>query len=520
MQRSARVMTALFLTAALWGCAGHPPGSEFHKGASTAFARPEETPLGRQFAGEAHEHGDDSGFRIVSVGADGFRIRMQMIDAAQKTLDLQYYIFRGDVTGRLLTDSLARAAKRGVRIRLLIDDADTVPGDEQILRLLDFPSVEVRIFNPYGYRGHSKVMRDLDFLLHASRLNYRMHNKLFVVDNALAVVGGRNIGNQYFQIDPESQFADEDVFTVGPTVARLSGTFDEFWNSDLAIPVQALGHVNPGLPAQSGHSTAIDYAALLETQEPFAGIVSGRLPLAWAQARVVHDSPDKKEVVEGAQPGRLIVGAVMDSARDVKSEILMISPFFVPAPDELQLLKDLRQREVSVRILTNSLESTPEIAAQSGYDRLRVPLLQEGAELYEVRSRLGNARGSGQTARVSRFGNYALHAKVYVFDRRRVFIGSMNYDQRSKHINTEIGLIIDSKELAQQTAHRFDEMVKPENCYIPGLRASTASGVSPGLVWRTQENGADVEYTREPARSGWQRVEVKLLTVLPLEREL
>ena len=520
MQRSARVMTALLLTAALWGCAGHPPGSEVHKSASTAFAHPEETPLGRQFAGEAHEHGDDSGFRIVSVGADGFRIRMQMIDAAQKTLDLQYYIFRGDVTGRLLTDGLARAAKRGVRIRLLIDDADTVPGDEQILRLLDLPSVEVRIFNPYGYRGHSKVMRDLDFLFHASRLNYRMHNKLFVVDNALAVVGGRNIGNQYFQIDPESQFADEDVFTVGPMVARLSGTFDEFWNSDLAIPAQALGHVNPGLPAQSGHPGAIDYAALLETQEPFAGIVSGRLPLAWAQARVVHDSPDKKEVVEGAQPGRLIVGAVMDSARDVKSEILMISPFFVPAPDELQLLKDLRQREVSVRILTNSLESTPEIAAQSGYDRLRVPLLQEGAELYEVRSRLGNARGSGQTARVSRFGNYALHAKVYVFDRRRVFIGSMNYDQRSKHINTEIGLIIDSKELAQQTAHRFEEMVKPENCYILGLRASTASGVSPGLVWRTQEYGADIEYTREPARSGWQRVEVKLLTVLPLEREL
>ncbi len=140
-------------------------------------------------------------------------------------LSRQYYIFRGDVTGRLLTDSLARAAKRGVRIRLLIDDADTVPGDEQILRLLDLPSVEVRIFNPYGYRGHSKVMRDLDFLFHASRLDYRMHNKLFVVDNALAVVGGRNIGNQYFQIDPESQFADEDVFTVGPMVARLSGTF-------------------------------------------------------------------------------------------------------------------------------------------------------------------------------------------------------------------------------------------------------------------------------------------------------
>ena len=146
-------MTALLLTAALWGCAGHPPGSEVHKSASTAFAHPERLRSAGNLAGEAHEHGDDSGFRIVSVGADGFRIRMQMIDVAQKTLDLQYYIFRGDVTGRLLTDGLARAAKRGVRIRLLIDDADTVPGDEQILRLLDLPSVEVRIFNLMGTVG-------------------------------------------------------------------------------------------------------------------------------------------------------------------------------------------------------------------------------------------------------------------------------------------------------------------------------------------------------------------------------
>jgi len=512
---------ALMLLVTLWGCVGHPPGADAPKSASTVSVQPGDTPLGRRFAAESHEHGDESAFRIVGVGADGFRIRMQMIETAQKTLDLQYYIFRGDETGRLLTDTLARAAKRGVRIRLLVDDADTVAGDDQILRLLAYPSAEVRIFNPYGYRGHSKGIRDLDFLFHASRLDYRMHNKLLVVDNALALIGGRNVGNQYFQVDPESQFADDDVFTVGPIVGQLSGTFDEFWNSDLAIPAQALGRtVDRALPAPSAKPGPIDYASLLDTQDPFAGIISGRLPLAWAQARVVHDSPDKKKVVDGALPGSLISRAVIDSARDVKSEILLISPFFVPAPDELQLLEDLRRRQAAVRILTNSLESNPQIAAQSGYDHVRVPLLEAGAQLYEIRSLLGNVRGSGETATVSRYGNYALHAKTYVFDRGRLFIGSMNFDQRSKRINTEIGLIIDSRELALETARRFDEMVKPENCYTLELRPSAAPGRSSRLVWRTKENGQDVEYTREPARSEWQRVADKLLAILPIEREL
>ncbi len=484
-----------------------------------AYAHPDDTALGKVFAAEARNHENESGFRLLNVGADGFRVRREMIEAAQKTLDLQYYIFRGDETGRLLTDSLDRAARRGVRIRLLVDDADTVPGDEQILRLLALPTVEVRIFNPYGYRGHSKLIRNLDFVFHKERLDYRMHNKLLVVDNALALIGGRNVGNQYFQVDPESQFADDDVFTVGPIVGQLSGTFDEFWNSDLAIPAQALRRsADQAAPARSGKAASIDYASLIDSHEPFAGILSGKLPLAWAHARVVHDSPDKKKVVDGALPGTLISRSVVESAREVKSEILLISPFFVPAPDELEVLEDLRRRQSSVRILTNSLESNPEIAAQSGYDHVRVPLLEAGAQLYEIRSLLGDTRGSGETARVSRYGNYALHAKMYVFDRGRLFIGSMNYDQRSKHINTEIGLIIDSRELAQETARRFDEMVKPENCYTLELKPS--GGASPRLVWKTRENGRDVEYTREPARSEWQRFEDKLLEILPIESEL
>ncbi len=514
----ARFSVVLLASMAVCACAGRPPGADFPKHESVALERPEETALGSQFAGAARQHPGESAFRVISVGADGFRARVQMIDAAQRTLDLQYYIFRGDETGRMLTDRLSRAADRGVRIRILIDDGDTVAGDEQILRLLSHHSVELRIYNPTKYRGHVQFLRRLEFVLNARRLDYRMHDKLLVADNAAAIIGGRNIGNQYFQIDPESQFADDDVFAAGPIVPQLSRTFDEFWNSALAIPAEALGRP-PGdsRPPKPG-AAGIDYAALLANGEPLAGIMSGKLPLAWAPAQLVYDSPDKKQVLSGKVPGALIVPEVEKAIRATQSEMLLITPYLVPSADELQALQELRRHAVRVRILSNSLESCPEIAAQSGYDKYRVPLLESGVELYEVRALLGSTRGSGQSARISRYGNYALHGKLYVFDRKKILIGSMNFDQRSQRINTEIGLIIGSPDIARQTALRFENMVKPENCYALALTPG-ASGAS-RLTWRTEENSRGVEFDREPARSGWQRLQAGLLALLPLGREL
>jgi putative cardiolipin synthase len=523
------------VAALLGGCATLPPGADFPRIESVALDHPEVTRLGGKFASASREHGGTSAFRIITVGVDGFLTRVQMIDAAERTLDLQYFIFRGDETGRLLTAAVLRAADRGVRVRVLIDDGDTIAGDEQIIALDAHPAIEIRIFNPFAYRGHSWLLRTGEFLLKASRLDYRMHNKLLVVDNAVALIGGRNIGNQYFQMDPESQFADDDVFAAGPIVGQLSATFDEYWNSRLAIPAEALGpkqrtavaladhrkeaSERPGQSLRELKTGGFDYVKRIATAEPYTGMISGQLPLVWAHAQVVCDSPDKKHVENGALAGRLMSQPVGDAAGAVQSELLMVTPFFIPADQELQLLKDLRQRGVRVRILTNSLESTPEVAAESGYLHVRVPLLEGGVELYEVRSLLGNARGSGQTAKLSRYGNYALHAKLFVFDRRRVFIGSMNFDQRSKRINTEVGLIIDSPELALETAIRFEAMVRPENSYALALHPGSA-GSSPRLVWRTWENGKAVEYAREPARSRWQRLKVKLLSLLPLDGEL
>jgi cardiolipin synthase C len=523
------------IVAVLAGCAALPPGADFPKIASVALAHPEETRLGGQFATAAREHTGNSGFRIITLGVDGFLARLQMIDAAERTLDLQYYIFRGDETGRLLTDALLRAADRGVRVRVLIDDGETIAGDEQIVALNKHRAIEIRVFNPFAYRGHNRVLRAAEFLSKRSRLDYRMHNKLLVVDNAAALVGGRNIGNQYFQVDPESQFADDDVFSAGPIAAQLSATFDDFWNSALAIPAEALRGVKRTATASAeGHPRArgaqqvqrmnasgIDYAARAKAAagEPYAGMISGRLPLVWAHAQVVCDSPDKKHVENGTLAGHLITQRVTEAAGAVQSELLIVTPYFVPADNEMQLLKDLRQREVRVRVLTNSLEATPDISAHSGYQRDRVPLLKDGVDLYEVRSELGNARGSGQTATLSRYGTYALHAKFYVFDRQKLFIGSMNFDQRSKRLNTEVGLIIDSPELAQQTAVRFEAMAQPDNSYVLALRRRSAGSPS-RLVWDTNEDGKPYEYVREPARSGWQRLKVKLLSLLPLAREL
>jgi len=517
-RRHARLCVLLSLAfMALGACAGRPPGSSFTKHESEAFPHPEETLLGSHFAGSARQHPGESAFRVINVGADGFRARAQVIDAAQRTLDLQYYIFRGDETGRMLTEHVLQAASRGVRIRVLIDDGDTIAGDEQILRLMG-SGAELRIYNPARYRGHVRLVRRVEFVLNARRLDYRMHNKLLVADNAVALIGGRNVGNQYFQIDPDSQFADDDVFAAGPIVPELSRTFDEFWNSALAIPAQALGHPHESR-APKGKPGGIDYAALLGSDEPFAGILAGKLPLTWAPAQLVYDSPDKKQVVSGGVSAALMVPEVEKAIRAAQSEMLLVTPYLVPSADELHALQELRQHAVRVRILSNSLESCPEISAQAGYDKYRVPLLESGVELYEVRALLGSTRGSGESAKISRYGNYALHGKLYVFDRKKVLIGSMNFDQRSQRINTEVGLIIWSPEIAQQTELRFENMVKPENCYALALKPPHVAGKA-RLTWRTQENNHGVEFDREPARSGWQRLQGKLLALLPLDREL
>lgn len=521
---------AILVALILGGCASLPPGSDFPRTHSLALENPGETVLGRHFASAEHANKGDSGFGIIPVGADGFLVRMQMINSAERTLDLQYFIFHGDETGALLTDAALRAADRGVRVRVLVDDGETLDGDEQISALEAHPSIEIRIFNPFAYRGHVTIFRVAELLLNMSRLNYRMHNKLLVVDNAIALLGGRNIGDQYFQIDPDSQFADDDVFAAGPVAQELSATFDEFWNSGLAIPAEALSKAHSSREALAAqrqdlgkHSTELqadgfDYAGLIAAGEPLEAILSGTRPIVWAHQELAADSPDKKNVSSGKRVGRLMQRVVANAAVSAESELLMITPYFIPGDEGMAMFASLRERGVRVHVLTNSLESSTLTVAQSGYMNYRIPLLKQGVEISEIRSLLGNTHGSGQTAAISRFGNYSLHAKLFVIDRKRLYVGSMNFDQRSMFLNTEIGVIIDSPELAEQIAGRFEAMAQPANSYQLALRPRAERGVK--LVWRTQERGKMVEYQFEPARSNWQRLAYYLLALLPLDAQL
>jgi putative cardiolipin synthase len=527
---SRRCLLALGV-AALAACSSLPPGADFPRVSSTAFRQPGETRLGRAFAVLVDAHQADSGFRLIPVGVDGFALRMQLIQAAQSSLDLQYFIFRGDNTGSLLTAAILDCADRGVRVRILIDDGETVAGDERILALVAHPLIQVRIFNPFAYRGHLDLLRGIEYGLNFSRLDYRMHNKLLVADGALAVVGGRNLSDPYFQVNPEAQFADDDVVAVGPVVPRLSDVFDEFWNSGLSIPSEALsgghstvadlGPYRARLDAQRAEwkSQGADYLGKVKGGQPLADLVDGHLPLVWASVTVIYDSPDKRKVSEGEMVGRLMHRAVAQAAEAAQFELLMVTPYLIPGKEGMRIFTDLRKKEVRVRVLTTSLEANTVLLAQAGYMRYRRPLLEQGVELYEVRSQLGNARGSGESAKMAQFGNYGLHAKMFVFDRKRIFIGSMNFDQRSMHLNTEIGLLIDSAELAGQIATRFDAMVRLENAYTLVLRAD-ADGAAPHLVWRTRENGADIEYDLEPQRKWGQRMGANLLSWLPIDDEL
>lgn len=526
-----RVACALLIGAMMVACSTLPPGHDYPRIDSRALAHPEHTSLGEMVELAAGQNPGKSGFRLLSFGVDAYLTRMQMIHAAERSLDLQYSIFRGDDTGRLMTQAALRAADRGVRVRILMDDGERITGDDQISPLTAHRSIEIRFYNPFAYRGTSHFLRGIEYIFNQSRLDYRMHNKLMVVDNAVALIGGRNIGDQYFQIDADEQYADNDVFVVGPIVKGLSASFDEFWNHPLSIPKEALSASKSSRRALTEHrqltideppqadADGTDLIGRVNSGEPFAGMISGRLPLVWAPAKIISDSPDKKSVTDGSMVGRLMHRPVANATLDAQSEVLMITPYLIPGDEGLELFRDLRRRGVRVRILTNSLTSSTIVLAHSGYIGYRVPLLEEGVELFEIRAELGNTRGSGQTAAMSRHGTYSLHAKVFVFDRQRIFVGSMNFDQRSMHLNTEIGLLIDSPELARELARRFEAMVQPANAYQVLLQPGNSEN-GQHLIWRTLEDDRMVDLLEEPARSTEQTSLVRILSLLPLDSKL
>ncbi len=517
---------ALALALLFAGCATLPPGMDAPKPASTALANPETTTLGKSADALAKEHPGLSGFDLVVNGAASFAWHQEIAARAERTLDVQYFLLQQDDTGKLLLESLLEAADRGVRVRLLLDDAEAFDKGSMIRPLARHPNIEIRIFNPFLVRGELSFFRWAEFIVDSRRLNYRMHNKLFIGDNAIALTGGRNVGDSYFQASTTLNLGDFDLAVAGPMVRELSRTFDLYWNDRLAIPVENLPLGKPSaadleacrkaLAAHKEKMATSSYVRSLPKSDLLAEFLSGARPLVWAEATLAYDPPDKARVERDGERWTLMWKRVAAAVEGAQHELIIVSPYLVPSESEMALIRRLRDRGVRVRILTNSLASTDMPIAHAGYVRYRVPLLEAGCELYEVRPVPGEPEEHG-LIRSGGSGQFGLHAKVFVIDRQRVFVGSMNFDQRSLAINTEIGLIIDSPQIADEIAGRFEGITQLANSYKLALEPGAAG---PAVEWVTEEGGKTVKFSSEPDVDAGKLALVGLLSLLPIDRLL
>jgi cardiolipin synthase C len=508
------------------GCTTMPPVLDAPKSPSTALELHERTGLGKIIAARGREHPGLSGFRLLVDGRDSFSVRMRIAERVERTLDVQYFLLQPDHTGQLLLAAMLKAADRGVRVRLLLDDAQAFDAGSMIRPLAAHPNIEIRIYNPFVVRQPLEFLRGAEYLLEGVRLNYRMHNKLFIGDNAVAITGGRNIGDEYFQASSTVEFGDFDLAVGGPMVAQLSGSFDLYWNDRLAVPVETLtlGRASERdletcrakLAEHNLSMATSDYVRSLPAQDLLADMLSGKQRLVWAKAVFAYDTPDKAQTAAAERPGRLMWNRVAKAAEGATEELIIVSPYLVPGDTELELLRRLRGQNVAVRILTNSLASTDMPVVHAGYLRYRIPLLESGIELYEVRTVLGQPVTSRGLIKSGGSDQFALHAKVFVVDRKRVFVGSMNFDQRSFRMNTESGLIIDSPELAREIVARFTAIVQPANSYRLALRPPDG-GAGATLHWMTAKDGKTLAFDSEPDVDVWKVLRVQLLSLLPLE---
>jgi putative cardiolipin synthase len=511
-----RVILAGALVLMLAGCATLP--KDVAREPSHAWDHPQETRLGRALASDNEHHPGMSGFHLLGSGLDAFVARMALAGAAERTLDLQYYIFRDDLTGKLILDNLLGAADRGVRVRILVDDTAARGKDAGIAVLASHPHIQVRVFNPSAGRSSTAWLfgAAADF----DRINHRMHNKMFVADNQAGVVGGRNIGDEYFSAREGVNFADLDLLAVGSAVQDLSRSFDEYWNSEWAYPIESL-HTTKSDPAAldkgremlASHRLAAqdsEYAKRLRESDLLKKLLARELPLAWAPAQIVYDKPEKAGS-GGDRDTTVRLGPQLVSAvTHIRSELIISSPYFIPGENGIILFRNLREQGVRVRILTNSFAANDVAVVHSGYAKYRKDLLKLGAELYEIKPSLFGA--SEQERKHFGSSGASLHAKSFVFDRRQLFVGSLNLDPRSLYLNTELGIIVESPALAEKLARQFEALLRPEYSYRLALDAPDGD-----LVWISEEKGKEVRFTRDPEVGFWRRFSTWFLSAFAPE---
>lgn len=502
--------TVIVVASLLQGCASLPSLAD--RSLSTILRDTAGTRLGQSITPLTQAHVGRSGIVPLSSGYDAFAARMRLADAAERSLDVQYYIWREDLTGRLLFDALRRAADRGVRVRLLLDDHSTGGLDRALAALGAHPSIEVRLFNPYVFRR----WRPLGYLFDFARLNRRMHNKSFTADNQATIIGGRNVGDEYFEAGQDVLFVDLDVLAIGQVVDDVSRDFDRYWASDSSYPADRL--LQPSGPPVSASSAAADpaTAAYLQSvnESPFVrDLLARSLAFEWASVDLVSDDPAKG--LGRASEDELLWSRLKRVMARPTSHMELVSPYFVPGAEGVDFFRSLDESGAMIAVLTNSLEATDVAAVHAGYAKRRKPLLQAGIKLFEMkRSTIAEPRrdtrkslGGGSRGPSSAS---SLHAKTFSIDGSRIFIGSFNFDPRSARLNTELGFVIDSPSLAQSITDRFASSM-PQNAYQVLLAPDGA------LQWVELVEGKKIVHDTEPGTTFWQRLGVLLLSLLPID---
>ena len=482
--------------------------SQDNRTVSAAFLDTADTHLGRTVAPLTQSHPGKSGVIALPQGIDAFAARIRLADVAERSLDVQYYIWHNDMAGSLLFDALRRAADRGVRVRLLLDDNNTEGMDDVLAELASRRNVEVRLFNPFAARR----WRPLGFLTDFDRLDRRMHNKSFSADNQVTIIGGRNIGDEYFGAGPNVQFVDLDVMAIGDVVRDVSRDFDRYWASDSAYPAARI--VQPtGAPAELSPAAGADRASMTAlyldalARQPFVReMLEHRLSFEWASVHMVSDDPSKglgKASADDFLWARLKRIVAMPTR-----ELELVSPYFVPGAEAAAHFADMARHGAKVTVLTNSLEATDVPAVHAGYAKRRRQLLEAGVELYEMK------RTGGPASRTFRAGGSSsassLHAKTFSADRTAVFVGSFNFDPRSARLNTELGFVMECPVIASVMADAITVMMT-ERAYQVRL------GPDGGLQWVERIAGKEVVYDREPGAGFWRQLEISILSLLPIE---
>ena len=458
---------------------------------------------------------NQSGFYLLSENTDAFVARFALATMAEKTLDIQYYIIHNDASGQYLAYAILTAADRGVHVRILVDDINLSGRDSKLKMLSQHKNIEIRIFNPLVNRDW---FRNIEIIINLNSAGRRMHNKVFITDNSAAIIGGRNIGDEYFDDRKNLNFVDLDLLTIGPIVNEISSSFNEYWNSRWATPIESLSKARiarkkimafrRNLKDKWHRIKNTQHFDSLKKSDFTQKLLNKEIPFIWAEAELFYDPPEKLTYTHRNKTN-LLHPKVMPFIERARKEILMSSPYFVPGKIGADWLFSKKQQGTEINILTNSLSATDVIAVHAGYKKYRSELIKENIKLFELKSSAHKL--FSKTIRIlSGASRTSLHAKYIIVDQQYVFIGSSNIDPRSNALNTEIGIMINSKDLAQQTANLFTHATSLDNSYQLSINNN-------GLMWKTKVNGQITTYTGEPNTSILRKIATFILGLLPIE---